>query len=218
MPLKSLISKIFNIDKKEKMVLKELENMLDIMNDACSSLTALISSFSKDLVEEVINCERMGDVARRNVEVHLFEGAFLPQARHLFFTLAERMDNIIDTMEDSAKIMELINRKIDKDIQEGLLKIMEITKKCCEMLKESFFYFKNGNEEKMKKKIEEIMLLENKIDDIKHELYKKMISHENCMFWIEKETSDLVELVESISDSVEDAADVLRIIVISMKV
>jgi len=218
MRLRNILSKLFRIDKREEMVLKELESMLDIMNDACSSLTALLSSFSKDLVEEVINCERMGDVARRNVEVHLFEGAFLPQARHLFFTLAERMDNIIDKMEDSAKIIELINEKMDKDIQSGLLKIMEITKKCCIMLKESFFYFKDGEEEKMKKKIEEIRILENKIDNIKHELYKKMISHKNCTFWIEKETSDLVELVESISDAVEDAADVLRVIVISMKV
>ncbi len=201
----------------ENDVFKALVELANLSSTTCSMLIRMIESDNKNLVRKISKNERHGDEIRRNVEKLLFEGAFLPQSRPLFFTLAERMDSVIDSIEDCAKIYEAA-QQIDEEIKRRVLHILDVTKEACDCFCDALLSFFRGDERRMQEKIAVINEIEARIDDVKHEVFKSMVRSRDKCFWKEKCMEDFVDSAEEISDKLQDAADTLSVIAASMKV
>ncbi len=214
-----LLSRIFSSIRSslENEVLSELVELANLGTSTCVLLIKMVKEDDRSLVRKISKNEMHGDEVRRNVERLLFQGAFLPQSRHLFFTLAERMDNVIDRIEDCAKIYEATQR-VDDGIRNHILEILDITKEACDCFCDALLSFFKGDETRMQEKIARINELESRIDDIKHEVFKNLVKSEDNLFWREKCTEDLIDTAEEISDNLQDAADMLGVIAASMKI
>ena len=198
-------------------ILKKLVELANLSSTTCSMLIKMIESGDKNLVVRISKNERRGDDVRRSVEKLLFEGAFLPQSRPLFFTLAERMDSVIDSIEDCAKIFEAA-QQVDEEVKRSVLHILDVTKEACDCFCDALVSFSRGDERRMQERIEKINELEARIDDVKHEVFKNLVKRDDDCFWREKCTEDLVDSAEEISDNIQDAADTLSVIAASMRV
>ncbi len=212
------LTDLLGVHDKEKKVLAELVNLADVIEMSCDALREMITRNEKEMLPVITDYERKGDKIRRNIELHLFEGAFLPQSRHLFFTLAERMDSVIDRTEDCGKIFDIMKFEIDDAIKNKLYKMLELTARATISFKQALEAFIHSNHTRMVSKIKEVRDIEEQVDDIKHEIFKILIDANKNDFWEERTIVDLVDKLEDISDYLEDATDVLHIAAASLKV
>lgn len=211
------LADFLGIHEKEKKVLDELVNLAEIIELSFNTLKDMILNNKKEMLSAITNYERKGDSIRRNIELHLFEGAFLPQSRHLFFTLAERMDSVIDRTEDCGKIFDIMDYVIDDHVMERVREMLDLTTKTCNSFTTALNSFIRSDHTLMMAKTKEIREMEEQIDRIKHEIFKILIKANRNNFWEERTIVDLVDKLEDISDNLEDATDVLHIAAASLK-
>ncbi len=211
------LADLLGIHEKEKKVLKELDNLARIIELSFGTLRRMIMENRKDMLQLITAYEKKGDRVRRNIELHLFEGAFLPQSRHLFFTLAERMDSVVDSTEDCGKIFDIMYYEMNDEIMRKVEEMFEFTQRTCSCFREALDSFIRSDHVRMLSRIKEIRELEENVDRIKHEIFRMLIESNNNNFWEERTTVDLVDKLEDISDGLEDAADVLHVAAASLR-
>jgi len=206
------------VHEREKQVLNDLLNLSDVIQLSCETLNEMILNDRRDLLSKITDFEKKGDRIRRNIELHLFEGAFLPQSRHLFFTLAERMDSVIDRTEDCGKIFDIMRYEINDEIKKKISNILQLTIKASSSFKTALVAFINSEHALMTAKIKEVRDIEEQVDEIKREIFKLLIQANKNEFWEERTIVDLVDKLEDISDNLEDATDVLHIAAASLRI
>ena len=60
--------------------------------------------------------------------------------------------------------------------------------------------------------------MEAQVDNIKHEIFRRLIEVNRPGFWEERTMVDLVDKTEDITDYLEDATDVLHIAAASLRI
>ncbi|RLI87705.1 MAG: TIGR00153 family protein, partial [Archaeoglobales archaeon] len=181
---------------------------------SCEVFAKAIETDDKSLLNEVCELEKTGDAIRREIALKLYEGAFLPVMRGTLYKLAETVDEILDTLEDVA-IDYVRLASLDSDVRELCVKVANLNIKMSVNLMEAFEAL--GGKADPSDKTIKIRAREREVDAIKHEIYRKLIEKEVSNFWEGKILSDFIDNLVKVSDIIEDAADLIQILNVSLR-
>ncbi len=142
------------------------------------------------------------------------KGAFLPNLRGELLKLIEIIDDVANRSETVGDYYVLYQPEFTDEQAKTLVEIGKMTKVAFDLLKEAYgSLFKNFN--KTVEKCAEIELIEEQIDTIEWRIRKDIFKGEDLAMNILKK--DYVLLLCDISDKIEDASDMLEIMVVRRK-
>jgi len=199
--------------EKENLVIEKMGEHLSYVREASGLLKTMIEKDDKELANEICEIERLGDITRREIALYLYEGAFLPGLRANLYRFAEIVDEVIDEIEDTSMAYVLIS-KLDDDIRKDCLRVAEINLKMSNDLIAAFECLQNECE--LKDRTLVIKIREEEVDGIKGQLYKKMIKKDVKSYWEGETLSNFIRHLVNISDLIEDAADIIKILNVSL--
>ena len=199
---------------REREVIKLFKEHLNSVKLSCEVFAKAIETDDKSLLNEVCELEKTGDAIRREIALKLYEGAFLPVMRGTLYKLAETVDEILDTLENVA-IDYVRLASLDSDVRELCVKVANLNTKMSVNLMEAFEAL--GGKADLSDKTIKIRAREREVDAIKHEIYRKLIKKEVSNFWEGKILSDFIDNLVKVSDIIEDAADLIQILNVSLR-
>ncbi|RLI80003.1 TIGR00153 family protein [Archaeoglobales archaeon] len=199
--------------EKENQVIEKMREHLSYVKEANELLKVMIEKDDKELAREICELEKHGDIVRRDIALFLYEGAFIPGLRANLYRFAEIVDEIIDEVEDTSMAYILIP-KLDDDIRKDCLRVADINVKMSDDLIATFECLQNACE--LKDKTLVIRVREEEVDGIKGQLYKKMIKKDVRSYWEGETLSNFIRHLVNISDLIEDAADIIQILNVSL--
>lgn len=207
------IKKLVLGGEKENKVIEKMREHLKYVEEANELLKVMIEKDDKDLAKEICEIEKHGDVIRRDIALYLYEGAFIPGLRANLYRFAEIVDEIIDEVEDTSIAYTLIP-KLKEEIKKDCLRVAKINVKMSEDLIAAFECLQSECE--LKDRTLVIRVREEEVDRIKGELYKKMMKMDIKNYWEGEMLSNFIRHLVNISDLIEDAADIIQILNVSL--
>ena len=199
---------------KEKEIVDLIRDHITLIRDACEIFSNCIKENDKVSISEVCEIEKIGDSVRREIALKLYEGAFLPGIRGNLYRLAETLDEVLDTIED-ATIMFMMIPKLDEDIMVKCVRIAEVNLKMANELLKTFEALRT--EEDLKDRTLKIRILEEEVDAIKRDIFKKLMEKEVRNFWEGMAIYNFIRHLTTISDLIEDAGDIIQILNVSLR-
>jgi len=199
---------------KEKEIVDLIRNHITLIRDACEIFSNCIKENDKVSISEVCEIEKIGDSVRREIALKLYEGAFLPGIRGNLYRLAETLDEVLDTIED-ATIMFTMIPKLDEDIMSECIRVAEINLKMAEELLQTFEALRTG--EDLKDRTIKIRILEEEVDAINRDIFKKLMKTNVRNFWEGMAIYNFIRHLTNISDLIEDAGDIIQILNVSLR-
>uniref|UniRef100_A0A7C3YQ62 TIGR00153 family protein n=1 Tax=Geoglobus ahangari TaxID=113653 RepID=A0A7C3YQ62_9EURY len=208
--------KLFFGGKLEKEVLELIEEHLDVLCTACEVFERAIENNDDVSLRRVCEFEEEGDRIRRDIALRIYEGAFLPYLRPNIYKFAEIVDEALDELEDCVyEYLYLDRRDLIDFVKEDILKIAELNKKASKRLLEAYKLLVEG--EDLSEATIKIRIYEKTVDGLKHDIHKKIRQKEISDFWEGMTFYNFLTHIVSISDLIEDAADLIQIINVSLK-
>ena len=197
--------------KTEKLILEHIESVGVVV----STLEQTIIDYCRDKkfkkkALEVEQGESAADSIRREIELSLYDGAFLPVQRGDYARLIEAVDKVANQCESVSKFLRLTRPELDPDSMEGAQQIMEATVRCFAHLPEMFTNFDNGRE---------VMELAHWVEEEEQavdQLYEKTVRR---LFKSDLDLAQklhiklLLDRTAAITNRIEDASDRFQVIV-----
>lgn len=207
-----MFKRFFSPGKNEQLVLKEIRAHLVLLERACRCLEKFLTTYNRSLLEEIVEIEREGDIVRRDILTILYKGAFLPYLRPSLYRFVEIVDETLDLVEDEARLLEFVS--IPSFLKDDALQIAVLNTEMVSMLIIAFDTFVAGND--LQEQILAIRVYEKRIDDLYHDLFSRLIEVSVPNYWQGRGLADFFSFLVKLSDLIEDAADVLSLIHLSM--
>ncbi len=210
----------FSTGKIEKEVKGLIQQHIDLVDQCLMDLNKmLVSACAKkgecpEFTIRIHNNETAADKLRRTILQKIEKGAFLPNLRGELLKLIEIIDDVANRSETVGDYYVLYQPEFTDEQAKTLVEIGKMTKVAFDLLKEAYgSLFKNFN--KTVEKCAEIELIEEQIDTIEWRIRKDIFKGEDLAMNILKK--DYVLLLCDISDKIEDASDMLEIMVVRRK-
>lgn len=208
-----MLKKIFYREDKEKAVFDEMSQHLDLLKRGCEELKKLLTTGDRELIEKIEDIEREGDVLRRSILFKLFEGAFMPYLRPYIHRFIELSDEAMDVVEDVARYYELVS--LPQVLLDDIISVADMNCQMSDLLTITFEAFIRG--EDIREKILAIRVYEKRIDEIDHQIRINTFDVAVNSYWEGHWISEFLRSLAFVSDLMEDAADVLSLIHISLR-
>lgn len=210
---------------RTKEVLKLYRSHLEKVAETIYDMKKALELFSKndydgsrELFDEVFKREREADEEKKRIINDLSKGIFHPTDREAIMRLVLTTDDIASYAEAAARKLILMNPiyipdKIKKDIVEmGGMDVNAI-----DALKDAYEALMKNPKEAIQK-AEKVERIEEKIDQYKVDLMFTILkwgeSTNSVSLWVT--TKEIIDDLEMVADMCEDAADVIRNIVVSL--
>ena len=201
--------------KKETEVIEKIREHLSTVKIACEIFLVALEKNDMHLLQEVCELEKLGDTLRREIALLLYEGAFLPAIRANLYYFSEVIDEILDTLEDTAVSYTRLMKELPPEIKEKCIRVSKINLKMSKHLISAFDAL--GEEEDLKDKTIRIRASEREVDIIKNDIIRDLIKVDIKNYWEGKTLSDFIEDLVDISDVIENAADLIQILNVSLR-
>jgi len=167
-------------------------------------------------IENVRKSEHEADLLRTKMVNELAEGVFLPPDREDLMHFVKTLDKIADWTNGAARILGFIEQKIPDNILKNISTATEIIVSSITMLKEGIEALTKNDLKKALKDCEEVDRLEHNADDQKKILIESII-HTKLEPTSLLMCYQLAEYLEGVTDKIEDAADLIKVIAIKSK-
>ncbi len=201
--------------RTEKEVVELFREHMNTVKLACEVFLKALETDDKGLFNQVCELERTGDRIRREIALKLYGGAFLPAMRGTLYKLAETVDEILDMLEDTAIDYLRLNLHLDEELREMCVRVAKINVKMSRDLAEAFDGLKSG--EGLENKTVKIRTREKEVDILRNRIYEKLVKREVSNYWEGKILSDFIDHLVYVSDIIEDAADLIQILNVSLR-
>ncbi len=199
---------------KEKEIVDLISNHITLIRNACEIFYNCMDKNDKVSIAEVCEIEKIGDSVRREIVLKLYEGAFLPGIRGNLYRLAETLDEVLDTIED-ATVMFMMIPKLEDEIMEKCVRIAEINLKMAEELLQTFEALRTEGD--LRDRTIKIRIMEEEVDAIKRDMFKRLMSTEVRNFWEGMTIYNFIRHLTNVSDLIEDAGDIIQILNVSLR-
>ena len=216
---------IFSHGKLEQEVKKLILEHFSTVKEALGYLNNMIGTIYEDQSREPDECslnihrkEHEADILRRKILQLIEKGAFIATVRGELLNFVERVDNIADKAEAVGDYYVLYSPHIKEKEYSKLKEISKITLEAFEKLIEAYKNLFDNFEETLFY-CREIEGLEEEVDKIEWDLKKALFNKNNnedlAMKILKK---DFINHLADISDRIEDASDILEIMVMKRKI
>lgn len=199
---------------KEREIVDLMKDLITLIRDASEIFLNCLRENDRVGIAEVCEIEKIGDSVRREIALKLYEGAFLPGIRGNLYRLAETLDEVLDTIED-ATIMFMMIPQLYDDIRESCVRIAEINMKMADELFKTFTALES--DEDLKDRTIRIRIMEEEVDAIKRDIFKRLMGKEVGTFWEGMAIHNFIKHLTNVSDLIEDAGDLIQILNVSLR-
>lgn len=167
---------------------------------------------------ELRSLESQADEVRHQIIRRLLEGSLLVDSRKSLMHVIEGVDTVADITEDIIQEIYIQNISIPSFTHEAIIKMSKLTREQLLILIETIKKIVSKYKIKeMSKMILDIENLESQVDDIQQSIVKVLF--ESDMSLAEKlQLRELINLISSMSDIIEDISDSVEIIMMARKV
>jgi uncharacterized protein len=187
--------------------------------DAAQAFSSMVANYA-DLPKResfnaaVDNAERAADRVTHEVSRVLHKTFITPIDREQIHQLINTMDDVADLIQDSAETMALYDVKFMND---DIVRLTELSVKCCERLKAAVGMIEKVNEASV---AEAALKTCGEIDKLESDADRVMRSAMSRLFREEPDVREVIklkavyELLETITDKCEDVANLIEGIVL----
>ena len=171
------------------------------------------------LCDSVYEKEAAADRSLRKMIDSLAGTAFLPSSREDLIEIATACDKVANKCETVAKMFIYKHFRCPAEYSESLIEIMAITHEQFDLLEKSISMLFSKFNEMLKDHsiLNEISLLETKVDVVEEKLYEQ-IAEADVELAYRCQLFDFVEAVCDLSDIIENISDKIRIMLVTRKV
>ncbi len=190
-----------NIEECIEVLAKGMQAYLDGEYCTCESVR-----------EDIVVYEHLADIKRREIQLKLYEGAFMPLYRDDIYLFIDMFDSIADQAKSIANILVLERPTIPQDMTGDMKTILERTIAPYTNLKDAILNL--GVDRKViLEQSREIERYEHEVDQIEYQIRKKIF--DSPLSLAEKlQLRDFVIEVAAISDRIEDCSDLLEVMAV----
>jgi len=167
-------------------------------------------------IEKVRESEHNADVLRSKMVSQLSEGLLMPPDREDLMHFVKTLDRIADWTNGSARILGFIEEKLPQNILKNIADATELIVSSITKLRQAIELLTKNELKKAVLECEEIDRLEHEADDQKKLLIESII-HANLNPTILLLTYQLAEYLEGVTDKIEDAADLIKVLAVKAK-
>ncbi|MBM3244757.1 MAG: DUF47 family protein [Candidatus Omnitrophica bacterium] len=167
-------------------------------------------------IERVREGEHQADLLRSKMVKELSEGLLMPPDREDLMHFVKTLDKIADWTNGAARLLGFIEQKLPEDIMKNISSATEVIFNSISKLREAIQALSKSDLKKALVDCEEIDRLEHEADDQKKVLIGAIIhvKLEPTMLLL---TYQLAEYLEGVTDKIEDAADLIKVLAIKSK-
>lgn len=200
-------------------VLKCYETYMELFEEIVNLSSKKDSkAFNDDYTLKMKTLEKEADNKRHEVIFELLQGGFLVDSRKSTMRLVEGVDKIADTAEDIIQMLVYEKVILDEFLIEPLKIINSITKnQLTKFIKVLSQIVTKYDLQLVINDIREIEEFESEVDRIENDLIKKLYN-EDIPLVNKIEFKELIRLVASMSDAIEDLSDEVEIILASRRI
>ncbi len=209
--------------KEEKAVLEHSRQHIakvlvtvERLNDALCALEKGDIPGRDKAIEELKVAEHEGDDLRREMMKSLSEGLLLPLDRGDLMHFVKRLDSIADWAKGAARLLEFCKSDLPSQLLKGLRENSDFIVEEAEKLNEATESLIRNDSEKALSDCSSVEELEEKADDKKRELLGILLATDLAAPQLLL-LFQVIEAVENVSDRIEDAADLIRILAVKSK-
>jgi uncharacterized protein len=136
--------------KKERQTETLIQDHITVVGEVVASTQQMIDAYCNDkkkfkkLADRVTEGESAADQVRRNIEMTLYEGAFMPLQRGDYARLVEAVDKVANQCEAVAEFLVLTRPELDDNTRGSLREIMDATVRCYSNIPSMFEKFHKG--------------------------------------------------------------------------
>lgn len=167
-------------------------------------------------IENVRQGEHKADLLRSKMVKELSEGLLLPPDREDMMHFVKTLDKIADWTNGSARLLGFIEQKLPEDVLKNISSATELIYTSISRLKESIFAITKNDVKKALQDCEEVARIEHEADDQKKLLIESIIRAKLDPTSLLL-TYQLAEYLEGVTDKIEDAADLIKVLAIKSK-
>ncbi len=171
-----------------------------------------------EIFRRVDDLEREADGIRREILMQISKSELSPQIREDLTHLVKRIDRIANMTNGASRRMmgiQLENIMYLGDIVfDKLLESIDNAIQAVKVLTLIWKRFREADTEEILTLCEKIQVLEHKCDILQSEVYEELINLEEPPFnhFVAIQISHLVDMIETISDKVEDVGDYIEVL------
>jgi len=167
-------------------------------------------------IENVRQGEHRADLLRSKMVSELSEGLLLPPDREDLMHFVKTLDKIADWTNGAARLLGFIERKLPDSILKNMSSATELIFSSITKLKESISSLTKNDLKEALAGCEEVDRIEHEADDQKKILIESII-HAKLDPTELLLSYQLAEYLEGVTDKIEDAADLVKVIAIKSR-
>ena len=208
---------------EERGILQDCQKHVDETFKTVVSFAEAVKAFIQgDLNAKTIAIENVGqgehraDILRSKMVSELAEGLLLPPDREDLMHFVNTLDKIADWTNGSARLLGFIDQRPPENILKNISFATELIVSAVTKLKEGINALSKNDLKKALQDCEEIDRLEHEADDQKKTLIEAII-HAKLEPTSLLLCYQLAEYLEGVTDKIEDAADLVKVLAIKSK-
>jgi len=208
---------------EEQSILTDAQKHVEETYKTVTSFADAVKAFVKgdaqaktDAIERVRQGEHEADILRSKMIKELSEGLLLPPDREDLMHFVKTLDKIADWTNGSARLLGFIEQKIPESVLANISSATELILNSITKLKEAIDALIKNDLKKALLDCEEVDRIEHMADDQKKMLIEAII-HANLEPTGLLLTYQLAEYLEGVTDKIEDAADMVKVLAIKSK-
>ena len=167
-------------------------------------------------IENVRQSEHQADILRSKMINQLSEGILMPPDREDLMHFVKTLDKIADWTNGAARILGFIEHKLPENVLANISASTGLIVNSTSKLKDGIAALTKNDLKKALQDCEDVDHLEHEADDYKKILIESMIQAklEPITFFL---CFQLAEYLEGVTDKIEDAADLVKVVAIKSK-
>lgn len=204
---------------KEAEVKDSLQEHLDAVHECLEVFEDMMFKYLNEDEEfkkssyQVHEKEHEADKIRREIEIQIYEGAFMPLFRGDYITLVELIDKVANRAETISDFIAQQNPRVPDELDDRFRKLIEKVIECFEPLIGVVTALNSDWEEagRLARQVEE---LEQEADRIEWQLISDLFEMEELELAEKIQARDLIQLTAALADRMEDISDRIDIMLV----
>jgi len=209
--------------EEEQSILQDAQKHVEVTYKTVTSFSDAVAAFVRqDLnaksiaIENVAKGEHEADILRSKMVNELSEGLLMPPDREDLLHFVKTLDKIADWTNGAARLLGFIEQKLPDNVLKNISTATEIIVTSISKLKESIAAVIKNDLKTAFAGCEEVDRLEHQADDQKKALIEAII-HAKLEPISLLLSYQLAEYLEGVTDKIEDAADLIKTLIVKSK-
>ncbi|MFH0739284.1 MAG: DUF47 family protein [Candidatus Omnitrophota bacterium] len=208
---------------EEQSILQDAQKHVEEIYKTVSSFSEAVKAFTqgdmetkKKEIENVRQGEHQADILRAKMINELSEGLLMPPDREELMHFVKTLDKIADWTNGAARLLGFIEQKPSEDIARNISSATGLVFNAVSKLKDGIGAIIKNDLKKALADCEDVDRIEHEADDQKKLLIEAIIRAKleptNLLL-----SYQLAEYLEGVTDKIEDAADMVKVLAIKSK-